>query len=242
MVRPNQPIHEKLFPLKKERLNDKVVSQIKDLIYSKELKIGEKLPPERELAVRLKVSRMVVREALRSLEQSGLIEIRPGLTGGAFVVYNLQKPLFDCVYDLFNGGSLTLSHFVEARRTVECFTIKHAAGNATVEAIERLQAFNEDMVADTKDRQRFVTQNAAFHKEIANLSGNPLMTLIVQALFDLLKRIRPDFVQTEQFIKDTYKRHEAIIQAMREKDIPSCEQLMAADVEQTRKLRHAKFK
>jgi len=88
------PLYEDLAPIRKTRLNEEVVARIKRLIYSKELKVGEKLPSERDLAARLKVSRVIVREALRSLEQSGLIEIRPGLTGGAFVVYNLQKPLF----------------------------------------------------------------------------------------------------------------------------------------------------
>jgi DNA-binding FadR family transcriptional regulator len=242
MVRPTSAEDEMFSPLAKERLNEKVVLRIKELIYSKELKIGEKLPPERELADRLKVSRMVVREALRSLEQSGLLEIRPGLTGGAFVVYNLQKPLFDCVYDLFSGGSLTLSHFVEARRTVECFTIRQVAENATDESIDGLVRLNEDMKADLSDRQKFMTQNAAFHKEIARLSGNPLMILIVQALFELLKRVHPEFPQTAKFMSDTHKRHVAIIEALRQKDIPLCEKLMAIDVEQTRELRGVKFK
>ena len=89
---PN-PLYEKLGPVRKTRLNEEVVTRIKRLIYSKELKVGEKLPSERDLAARLKVSRVILREALRSLEQSGLVEIRPGLKGGAFVVYNLQKPL-----------------------------------------------------------------------------------------------------------------------------------------------------
>lgn len=242
MVEPSKTVGNKFSALKKERLNEKVVSQIKELIFSKELKIGEKLPSERDLVDRLKVSRVVLREALRYLEQSGLIDIRPGISGGAFVVYNLQKPLFECVYDLFNGGSLTLSHFVEARETVECFTIRRAAEKGTAEFVNKLEQLNNEMIADLKDKQRFVSGNAAFHREIAVISDNPLMLLIVQALFDLLKRLRPDFAQTARFMKHTYERHAAIIQALRAKDVSLCEELMARDVEQTRNLRHAKFK
>lgn len=233
----DQALYENLVPVRRARLNEEVVARIKTLIYSKELKVGEKLPSERDLSTRLKVSRVVMREALRSLEQSGLIEIRPGLTGGAFVVYNLQKPLFDCVYDLFSGGSLTLSHFTEARRAIECFAIRRAAENATGAAVEKLDRINEEMLAGL-DRERFVTQNMVFHTTIAQISGNPLISLMVQALFDLLKRLRPDFVQRERFMRETFKRHKAIVEALRRKDMPLCEELMALDVEHTKKLRN----
>jgi GntR family transcriptional regulator, transcriptional repressor for pyruvate dehydrogenase complex len=229
--------YEKVGPVKKIRLNEQVATRIKRLIYSKELKVGEKLPSERDLAARLEVSRVIVREALRSLEQSGLIEIRPGITGGAFVVFNLQKPLFDCVYDLFRGGSLTLSHFTEARRAIECCAIGRAVENATAESIEKLNQINESMVADL-DRENFVAQNLAFHTTLAELSENPLLSLIVRALFDLLKRLRPEFVQRDRFMKETYKRHKGIIEAIRQQDISLCVDLLASDVDYTRKLRN----
>jgi DNA-binding GntR family transcriptional regulator len=78
----------------------------------------------------------------------------------------------------------------------------------------------------------------AFHTTIAQLSGNPLISLMVQALFDLLKRLRPDFVQREKFMRETFGRHKAIIEALSRKDVPLCEELMALDVEHTRKLRN----
>jgi GntR family transcriptional regulator, transcriptional repressor for pyruvate dehydrogenase complex len=233
----NNRFYEKVGPVKKTRLNEQVATRIKRLIYSKELAVGEKLPSERDLAARLGVSRVIVREALRSLEQSGLIEIRPGVTGGAFVVFNLQKPLLDCVYDLFRGGSLTLSHFTEARRAIECCAIGRVVENATIESIEKLDQINESMVADL-DRENFVAQNVAFHTTLAELSENPLLSLIVRALFDLLKRLRPEFVQRDRFMKATYKRHKGIIEAIRQRDISLCVDLLASDVDHTKKLRN----
>lgn len=221
------------------RLNEQVVAQIKDLIFSHELKVGEKLPSERELAANMALSRVVVREALRSLEQSGLIEIRPGLAGGAFVVHDLQKPLFECVYDLFRAGYLSILHFAEARRVVECFTVRRAAESATAESISKLCAINEQMAGTVDDDQRFVALHSEFHKEIAHFSSNPLLNLFVEALFELLSRLRPDPSSYDRkFIMETYKRHKAIIEALSQKDVALSEALMIADVEHTKRLRN----
>lgn len=227
----------KLTSLRRERLNEQVVAQIKDLIFSHALNVGEKLPSERELAVNMTVSRVVVREALRSLEQSGLIEIRPGLAGGAFVVHDLQKPLFGCVYDLFRAGSLSITRIAEARRVVECFTVRRAAENATTESIQKLCRINEEMAGTDDNEQRFVALHSDFHKEIARFSGNPLLNLVVEAMFELLSRLRPDpSLYDHKFIMATYERHKAIIEALSQKDVALCEALMVADVEQTKRL------
>ena len=107
MVKPmTGEIKDHLIPVSRENLNDKITAQIKALILSKGIPIGQRLPPERELALHFKVSRTVVRQALKSLEQSGLVEIRTGATGGAFVQANHYMPLFSLSYDLFNAGEL----------------------------------------------------------------------------------------------------------------------------------------
>ena len=242
MVSPSRSsgLNGKLTSLRRTRLNEQVVAQIKNLIFSHELTVGEKLPSERELAANMAVSRVVVREALRSLEQSGLIEIRPGLAGGAFVVYDLQKPLFGFVYDLFRAGSLSIPHFAEARRVVESFTVRRAAETATAESIGRLRTINEEMARAVEDDQRFVALHSEFHKEIAHFSDNPLLNLFVEALFELLSRLRPNpSFYDRKFIMETYERHRAIIEALSQKDVALCEALMIADVEHTKRLRNA---
>ncbi len=239
---PDDHLGELLTPLRKERLNEKVASQIKSLIFSNEIGTGQKLPPERDLARRLQVSRVIVREALRSLEQSGLIEIRPGMTGGAFVVYHLHMPFFNTARDLITSGKVSLSHFVGARRAIECFSVRLATENATLKDIERLHRINETFFEHIAEPAKFRKHHAAFHIRIAELSRNPLITLMVQSVFELLNRLRPDTFQSERFIRDTYKRHEAIVEAMKKKDIHLCEQLMAADTEATKRLRNFKLR
>jgi GntR family transcriptional repressor for pyruvate dehydrogenase complex len=237
-----QNILQFLVPPQKERLNESIVSQIKSLIFSNKIEVGQKLPSERELVGLLGVSRVVVRESLRSLEQSGLIEIRPGITGGAFIAHNLHKPIFDSTYDLFSEGKLTLSHFFEARKAIECFSIRLAVKNLKSNDIDRLKIINRKLMNDINDKKKLRENNMAFHLAIADLSGNPLIKLIVHSLLDLLNRVRPRASQSLKFIKDTYKRHEAIIEAMKVKNIELCEKLMAVDTEYTKRLRDAERK
>jgi GntR family transcriptional repressor for pyruvate dehydrogenase complex len=235
---PDSRVAELLTPLRRERLNEKVASQIKELIFSNEIGTGQKLPPERDLAGRLGVSRVIVREALRSLEQSGLIDIRPGMAGGAFVVYNLHMPLFNIARDLITSGKLSLTHFVGARTAIECFSVRLAAEHAKPSDIERLHRINESFLVHLTDSENFRKAHASFHIHMAELSRNPLIQLMVQSVFELLDRLRPDTSQSPQFIRGTYLRHEAILDAMKQKNTPLCEELMALDAEYTKKLKN----
>jgi GntR family transcriptional repressor for pyruvate dehydrogenase complex len=229
-----------LIPPEKKRLNENIVSQLKALIFSNQIAVGEKLPSEREIAERLNVSRVVVRESLRSLEQSGLIETKPGKAGGAFITHNFHKPFFESTYDLLSKGQLTMSHFFEARKATECFGIRLATRNLTPGDIERLKVINRKLLEELGDKMKLREHNLAFHLAIAEISRNPLIKLIVHSLLDLLNQLRPGSWQSSKFIRDTYKRHEKIIEAMRMGDVELCERLMALDTEYTKRLKNRK--
>jgi GntR family transcriptional repressor for pyruvate dehydrogenase complex len=225
-----------LNPLKKEKLHEGIVSQIKSLIYSNQLGLGDKLPSERDLADLLKVSRTVVREALRSLDQSGLIEIRPGPAGGPFVASHLHKPLFESTFDLFSEGRLTLEHFFEARQAIECFSLRLAAERASLKDIEQLKLLNRKLLDDRADKTKLRENNMAFHTALADISGNPLIKLMVQSLLELLNIILPKSSQSQEFVKKTYERHETIIEAIKNQAFEQGEKMMVLDTEQTAKL------
>ncbi len=231
-----QQIFKSLTPPKKERLPDTIASQIKTLIFSNNVEEGQKLPSERDLADQLEVSRVVVRDALRSLEQSGLIEIRPGSSGGAFVTYDLYKPFYNSIYDLFREGKLTLHHFYEVREAIEGYSIKLAVKRVTTEDLHRLQIMNKRLIDDIADKTKLRENNMAFHLAIADISGNPLIKMMVQSLIELLNTLYPESGQSSEYIRNTYQRHEAIIQALKERNGEQCEKLMAIDTEYTKKL------
>lgn len=226
-----------LNPPKKEKLHESIVAQIKVLIHSKKLGLGDKLPAERELARLFKVSRVVIRESLRSLEQSGLIEIKPGPTGGPFVAHNLHKPIFDAAHDLLDQGKLSLPYFLEARQAIECVTVKRAAEKASDGDLERLKRINEQLLKDIEDPGKLREHNTAFHVAVAEIAGNPLLKLMVQSLLDLLGVVFPNAGQSKDFIRNTYERHVAIFEAMAERDIGRCEELMALDAGYTADLK-----
>jgi DNA-binding FadR family transcriptional regulator len=225
-----------LNPARKEKLHEGIVAQVKRLIHSEKLGVGDKLPSERELAKLFKVSRVVVREALRSLEQSGLIEIRPGPTGGPYVAYNLHKPLFDSALDLMNEGKLNLHYFFEARRAIESVTVKLAAEKATSADLIKLKKINDGLLEDQDKPEKLREHNSAFHVTVAEIAGNPLLKLMVQSLLQLLDVMHPGANQSSDYIRHTYERHDALLGAMRKRDLQKCEELMAVDTEYTARL------
>jgi DNA-binding FadR family transcriptional regulator len=188
------------------------------------------------------VSRAVVRESLRSLEQSGLVEIRQGATGGAFVVSNLHKPIFNSAFDLYSQGKLTLAHFVETRKAIECMTVRAAAEKVTPEGISWLGELNEACLPDIDDKVKHRQHAARFHIAIAEISGNHLNKLLVGSLFELLGTLRPDSIQTKQFKLESYDLHKRIIDALAAKDAPLCESLMLQDIERTGTLETSRVK
>lgn len=220
----------------RERLADQIARQIKQLIFRKKIQVGEKLPTERELAESLHVSRVVVREALRSLEQSGLVEIQTGPNGGSFVSDKLHMPLFHSIHDLLEDGDLSLQHFYEARRGIELTSIQLAIRELREEDLEALEAINQKLLGDMEDNELFPYHNREFHVKISEMSGNPLVKLIADALLSILILLYPKPVQSASFIRTTYERHRDIIEALREGNQDLCEKLICEDVEMTKEM------
>jgi len=231
-----EDITKLLSPPRKTKLHESIVSQLKALIHSKKLAVDDKLPSERDLAGFFCVSRVVIRESIQALEQAGLIEIRTGPAGGAFVVRNLHKPLVHAASDMIHGGELTLRHFYEARKAIECAIVRLAVEKAKPADLEKLKELNERLLAEIDDRARLRANNSAFHLAIARIAGNPLLELMLQSILELLDVVYPRSIQSEEYIKETFSRHDAIIEAMKWKDYTRCDELMATDTEHTTKL------
>lgn len=248
MIRPTDPerFMKLLVPANKAQLHEQIVSQIKELIMSSGIGLGHKLPSERDLALQFKVSRVVVREALKSLAQSGFLVRRTGAAGGAFVADNHHLPFFNSAYDLLKGGKLTLAHFHEARQIVECKSAGLAAQRAKPEDIKRLRALNRKMIERPAEQGHVNEAAVEFHVAIAEVSGNPLIRLMIQSLMKLLVSLysglikpgnvagklrseRLELDRLSDFIRDMYNIHEDIIDAIEAADRLRAEELMAAD-------------
>jgi GntR family transcriptional repressor for pyruvate dehydrogenase complex len=207
-----------------KRLPDQIAEQLKDRIYGDKMSPGDRLPSERKLATELAVSRVVVREALRSLEQAGLVEIKHGAWGGPVITDNLAKPFADAILDRFTRGELTLAHLSEARMAVELTCVPQAAQAATPADMDRISAINLRLKQQTDTRRHFRENNLDFHVAIAEIAGNPLMTMLVRALLEIFNIALDSLLVANwrQNVQDTFLRHERLIQAMRSGDPEAC--------------------
>lgn len=233
---------EELIPPIRERLPERIASQLKSLILFKKINVHEKLPPERAFAKMFKVSRVVIRQAFTLLEQSGFVEIRPGPKGGAFITHNLYKPLMAHMSDLFKEGSLTLHHFSEVRKAIECYVIREVAAKASESDINRIEVILRNMGNCLEDPRKLREFNSDFHITLADISGNPLAKSILQSTFGLLGTLwdtfYPEKLQDVRFLKETHRRHERIVEALKASDIELCEKLVAIDADALKDLKY----
>jgi GntR family transcriptional repressor for pyruvate dehydrogenase complex len=124
--------------VQKGRLADLVSSQLKESIFQGEYQPGEKMPPEHQLVKSFGVSRVIVREAIRNLEQAGLIEIKRGPKGGAFVLSMKHDAVSQVIRDMLRLGNAEVAHIMEVRLEMEPVVAGLAAERATAEDVETL--------------------------------------------------------------------------------------------------------
>jgi DNA-binding FadR family transcriptional regulator len=172
------------------------------------------LPTERDLASQLGVSRSVVREATKRLEQQGLLEIRQGL--GTRTVNRLHKPLSDSLHLLVPDETERLRQLIEVRLMVEPGNARLAAERATTEQIDALRAAHSHLIAATTAIDS-VAADMAFHRALAVASGNQIAGLLLHSLSDILQaslqlgygRVAPERAIAEHAaILDAIERHD----------------------------------
>ena len=156
-------------PIKHRRLSDQVSEQIQGRIASGELRSGDKLPPERELAETFGVSRGAVREALRSLERSGLVSLQAGARGGAFIGEGDPSLIGDSFRNLYQLGSVSLDELTEARLWLASTVVRIACARATDSDLDALAA-NVDEAEELIKAGRFeekIDVQIEFHNLLA---------------------------------------------------------------------------
>lgn len=178
----------KLTSVKSTRLFEEVSRQIGGQIQSGELSPGEKLPNERELASSSAVSRHVVREALRSLESLGQIELRKGATGGAFVARGDPQPFTRIMRGMVDVGGVDLEQLTEARLAIESAVIKVACEAADDSEFAKLDANIDEAERETLAGNLAIKTriNVQFHVLVAELTGNPILIMMLKSLTSIL--------------------------------------------------------
>ena len=176
-------------PLKTRRAFDEVADRVRGMIESGELQVGDRLPAERELSRQLNVSRTVLREALRTLENAGLLELRPGKGGGAFISAAREQAVSDSLSDLLRLGNVSLAQLTEARAWIEEVVVRVACERAQESdflALEENVRMAEMLFSQDRMMEKLDT-NIEFHNVLARATQNPVMLMMTQTLGNVMR-------------------------------------------------------
>jgi len=174
-------------PVQTERLAQSVVQQIELLILRGLLRPGERLPPERDLAERMGVSRPSLREAIAELQGRGLLVTRPG--AGVFVAEMLDSAFSEALIQLFAGHREALFDYIDFRRDLEGMAAERAARHGSETDLKVIAAVFARMEAahDKRNPADEAALDAEFHLAIIEASHNIVMLHMMRAMFGLLK-------------------------------------------------------
>ncbi|MES2186608.1 MAG: FCD domain-containing protein [Pseudomonadota bacterium] len=178
-------------PIKGKRAFEEVCDQIRREVALGTLKPGDRLPPEREFAEQLGVSRTAIREAMRSLENAGLIECHQGMGGGAFIREGDSNAVTQAVGDMVMLGQIPSRSVTEMRIILTEQAIRLACERATDEdfdAIERDIDKSEQLTlkGDFTRRNAYIME---FYRILAEATHNQVMVMLVESLSELTRAL-----------------------------------------------------
>jgi DNA-binding FadR family transcriptional regulator len=219
-----------LSPMQVPKASEVLANELRESILSGKFPEGTVLPTERDMVAQTQMSRTTVREALRILEVQGLVRIRTGRSGGAFV----QRPDGDSVANsvslLIRGRQIRMAALLEAREGVEPVCARLAAKYRTDEDLERLAAANVAIAADGP-LEDFLQANVDWHIAVATASHNELLTGFMVALSRAIYASTDNqaFVDTE-IRRTAVQAHLRITDAIRDGDVDAALRRMTRHV------------
>ena len=175
-------------PIRTKRVFEEICEQVRREMATGTLRPGDKLPPERELATKLGVSRAAVREALRSLEIAGVVGLQKGARGGAFILKGDPDLVTQSIRDMFHLGRISLDNLTEARTLVMQLAIQIACERirpTTVAALERNVDRLTELPPSGKASER-VAISAEFYRLISQATDNTVLQMIIEALTEIV--------------------------------------------------------
>lgn len=214
--------------VKKTRVYEDIVTQLKDLIAQGRLKSGDQLPSERELSDTFKVSRASVREALRALESVGLLESRQG--EGTYVarsVESLFQPLAAAIYQQKDE----LLQTFETRKLIEPQIASLAAQRATPEEVAEFEAILKVQADDIGGGGSGVEADTRFHLALARATKNRVVLRLIETFVDWLKESRELSLQVEGRPSKSLAGHRQILAAIRSRSPERARKAMLSHLE-----------
>jgi GntR family transcriptional repressor for pyruvate dehydrogenase complex len=221
-------MRELIQPIGRRRLSDDVIGQLKTLLVERNLKPGDKLPPERDLSGLFQVGRPSIREALRTLDILGFVDIRPGdgvyvqdPLGGSFL-----KSIQESLEILTQLEPKTFVEIFEVRMILEAKTASMAAQYAGPEDLAFLQKAFRELEDHLTDPNSYSEKDWEFHKAIARCSHNNVLFHLINHCSALIKLTSKRFVEVPNITAVFHPDHRAIFRAIQNRSEKKAVQAM----------------
>jgi GntR family transcriptional repressor for pyruvate dehydrogenase complex len=211
-------------PVERNSLADQVAKKILDLVRTGNLKPGDQLPPERDLAQLLQVSRPSLREAMRGLQILGVVKTRQG--GGAYISSLDAADLLGPLQFLITLNALNVNSLYESRFLIDGGIARMAAERLSAAEIDRLNAMVEVQRNLVTDPIGFRVSDLEFHRTIMESTGNPFLIRVSHSLYVLGMEYRRIASETPGVLKQSFADHQAIMAAFVARDPDAAQRAM----------------
>ncbi|HWS96808.1 MAG TPA: FadR/GntR family transcriptional regulator [Candidatus Methylomirabilis sp.] len=215
------------------RLYEQIVEQIEQSVQKGDLKPGDQLPAERELAEQFGVSRTAVREAVKALREKGLVEAYPGK--GTFITSGSSNPMRQSLDRMMRSAQVdATSSLVEVREILEPEIAALAAVRATEENLNSLREAVAVMDAAKRDPDAYIEADLDFHLELAEAAANPLILSLIDSIVGVLREQRMRIFEVDGGPDRGQYHHKKILEAVEHQDAPGAREAMRAHLRQVR--------
>lgn len=216
MPEVNQDIFKSLDSDKAGTTAEDVVTRLREMIHQGELRPGDRLPPERDLAKQLGISRPTLRSGIRTLSAVGVLKSKQG--AGTFVVEASVSPALDSnpLRLLASLHGFSSAEMFEARLLLEMAIAGLAAERATSDHLASLAEELAEMFATLDEPEEYLVHDMRFHQTIAGASGNRIITALMNMVVSILFDVRSKTVHRAHDLKESAEMHRQIFRAIRD--------------------------
>jgi GntR family transcriptional repressor for pyruvate dehydrogenase complex len=219
-------VTDSLRPLVRPRLYEQVVERLREYVKSEGLQAGNRLPPERDLAERLSVSRTSVRQAIVALEVQGLVEVRHG--GGTYLLHDhLEAEPLETMID----RRRRLPDILDARDAIETKLAALAALRRSDQDLEEIDAALAAMAAAVERGELGVNEDQRFHSAITAAARSPLLAGFMKEIAQSVAETRTESLRQPGRPPKSLEQHRRIAEAIRAGDPGAAAQAMHAHVQ-----------
>ncbi len=223
--RVSDSVAEQIQPVTRPRLYEVIVEQLCDHIAARDMRPGDRLPPERELAAQLGVSRATLSQALVALEVQGILSVRHG--DGAVMV---RRPVGDLAIRALREHADRLPEVIEAREALEVKLAELAAERRSAPEMAAIDDALAIMELEITEGERGVSGDEHFHQAITAAAHSPLLARLMGEISELVRETRIESLSQSNRPRASLEGHRRIAEAVRKQDSMAAGRAMAEHI------------